>query len=48
MNIRFLPPAIAELDKAVAWYEKESSGLERVFLNAITHALNAVAAFPDA
>ncbi|TLS67627.1 type II toxin-antitoxin system RelE/ParE family toxin [Mariprofundus erugo] len=47
MKIRFLPPAIAELDEAVAWYEREQAGLERRFLNDFTHALNSIAAFPE-
>ncbi|MBI1195643.1 MAG: type II toxin-antitoxin system RelE/ParE family toxin [Gammaproteobacteria bacterium] len=48
MKIRFIEPAISELDEAVAFYERERSGLGRVFLRELRSTLRNIVAFPEA
>lgn len=48
MNIRFLEPAIRELDETISFFEHEQEGLGDTFVTDVTHALNSIAAFPNA
>ena len=47
MNIRFLEPALIELDDAIAWYESEQKNLGTRFLKEIQVALKRIIVFPE-
>jgi plasmid stabilization system protein ParE len=48
MRIRFLEIAHHELDEAVEYYNYESPGLGKSFLNEVLSALNRIVEFPEA
>ena len=47
MKFRFLAPASAELDDAVAFYDAQRPGLGREFATAVESSLSRIALFPD-
>lgn len=46
MKVQLLAIAKQELDDAVAWYDEQSAGLGREFLDEIDRAVRRAAAFP--
>ena len=48
MSVRFLPPAEAELDEAVSYYNAQSAGLGAEFVSEIREGLARIEQFPQA
>lgn len=48
MKIKFLEEAKFELDKAIEYYESESPGLGKLFLQEVLNSLNRIGNFPEA
>jgi plasmid stabilization system protein ParE len=46
VKVVFLAPAERELDDAVAWYNEQTAGLGREFLDELDRALRRALAFP--
>ena len=48
MKVRFLKPAQSEVDEAFAWYETQSHGLGKHFLDDFDRAVRRIVAYPFA
>lgn len=48
MEIRFLEPAQKELDEAVLYYNRQSSGVGDMFLSEVLNAISRIRQFPEA
>ncbi|MDP2156157.1 MAG: type II toxin-antitoxin system RelE/ParE family toxin [Nitrospirota bacterium] len=46
MKVRFLLPAQAEVDDAVAWYASQSQGLGTQFLDELDRVIRRIASYP--
>ncbi|MBI4844335.1 MAG: type II toxin-antitoxin system RelE/ParE family toxin [Nitrospirae bacterium] len=46
MKVRFLKPAQAEVDDAVAWYDSQSRNLGTQFLDDLDRAVRRIVAYP--